>query len=479
MVLHDSSAYECSVYPFPTELQSNLLRLSILIATSLSTLLEPVAPTIVADPSGSTSVHDDDESHKRLTEQILNDLRQIFTAVQQSCTNLTLALRPSSKAQAAAADNAPPSYGSPVAGLDKPSIEAANAQLSAIANDHVPKLVFLARKAQSEATLHRYVPKTEEDVEQEAEELQLVKARGGHVVRPAFARDTEKLEKIKGKGLGKNWSKAIVSCVFELLDALGEVSKAYMDQRTRLVLQKASAAREKAEGITSTSQKVDGRPAPTSVDEARQRALQVTGVVWGVCDAALKGKEKLIVNNREATRLAWRTRTGVLKDALREFDDSTKLDETVEGKAEDKAEEPLDDFGDLSLSKEQKQQAKQYLPLLRAACLVHAKVAELYLSSKGDDTDPDVDYDDLDEAGERIAEALDDLVSSILYGDTFDDGEEEQDDEEDVGEAIEELVEATKGLCRATEGDAGRSMHVQLAEALGLTERAAADIGVQ
>ncbi|PWN35851.1 uncharacterized protein FA14DRAFT_184758 [Meira miltonrushii] len=149
--------------------------------------------------------------------------------------------------------------------------------------------------------------KTAEDLAKEKAEKEFVKSKGGHFVIPAHVRETEKLEKIPGKGLGKAWSKMVSSAVFELLESLGELSKSYIDDRTKAVLQKASAQRDKADGVLS-SLTDDGINVAKNTKEARQIALQATAIVWEVCDSTLNGSRKLLNNNREAVQVSWKAR---------------------------------------------------------------------------------------------------------------------------------------------------------------------------
>ena len=72
------------------EIQSQLFRLSILVATSLTTLNERLGPNVIKDSSSQTSSKPAEE----LSAQIINDLKALFESVQKSSTNLTLALKP-------------------------------------------------------------------------------------------------------------------------------------------------------------------------------------------------------------------------------------------------------------------------------------------------------------------------------------------------------------------------------------------------
>lgn len=437
------------------EIQSHLLRLSILLATSLSTLSEPTAPAIVVDPSSSSS--STFTPAKELSKQILDDLQMLITSVQKSCTNLTLALRPSSSNSQS--DPVPAtstsSVLSPIAGLDDASLEAAKAQIVSTLNDSVPKLVFLARKATSEATLYRYVAKTADEMAKEMAERQFVRSKGGHVIKEAHARETEKLERMKGRGLGKAWAKSISSAVFELLEALGELSQTYMDERTRQVLLKASTARDKADGVAAQLGQQHVISMPKNAQEARQQALQATGVVWEVCDAALKGNRKLLGDNRAAVQLAWKRRTEVLRDALREYNEA--LEEQVQepkgGDEEPDEDDLLAGLESMQLSDDQRLRAKRYSPLLRGCCQLHVKAGEIFLAQNmnGRGVSELIDLDDLDQAGEDISEAVDDLIAVLLYGDAFeveDEEEAEQDgeDESEIQDAVKRLVDATKAL---------------------------------
>lgn len=411
-----------------------------MVATSLSTLSEPVAPVILED--GKLT----EKNSGELSQQILGDLKALVTTVQKTCTNLTLALRPNAK-QIESKDAKP----NPISGLDDASLTAAKAQIKTILDDCIPKLIFLARKARSEATVFHYVPKTEDDLAKEKAEKEFVHSKGGHFVIPAHARETEKLEKIPGKGLGKAWSKTVSSAVFELLESLGELSKSYMDDRTKMVLQKASAQRDKADGIISSLADDSDIIVAKNAKEARQLALQATAVVWEVCDSTLNGSRKLLNNNREAVHVSWKARTEILKDALSEFKQALEEGEDDGKDAESESldpDDPLAAFESKSLDGEQKAIAKKYLPFIKACCQFHGSVGEAYLSK--DSSEDTVDFDDLDQAAESIIEGVDDLIAVLLYGDGLGIEEEEESDEDqaqaDLDDAKEDLIDAICAL---------------------------------
>jgi hypothetical protein len=414
------------------ELQSLLLRLSILLATSLSTLYEPLPPTIVSEASTSKA-----GSSSALSAQILNDVTTLLTSLQKACTNLTLALRPG-KASKQEVTPQPGEAFSPLSGLDTASMEAAKAQLTDMTKDYIPKLTWLCRKASSEAIVYRYIPKTPEDMKKEQEERDFVISKGGHIVQHPHSREKEKLEKIGGRGLGETWSKHLVSIIVELHEALGELSETFMSDRTLQVLKKASDARAKADG-RATSTAPTASNTDRDLDSARQRALQATAVVWQVCDTALKWK--LPKDNRAAVRVSWKKRTEVLQDALAEFRDALQGGE--DGAQEDDSEDeddPLAGLQDMHLSDEEKKRAAKYEPLLKAGCQLHSKAGELLLGGDAM-AENDYDFDELESAGVDFSEAMDEVVSSLLYAGELN-GSDEEDDEEEVESEVKDSIES-------------------------------------
>ncbi|UZJ54506.1 hypothetical protein CBS101457_003826 [Exobasidium rhododendri] len=430
------------------ELQSLLLRLSILLATSLSTLSEPLPPTIASDASSSSSSSSDAFS-QHLCAQILNDVKILLTSVQKSCTNLTLALKPSKHTTTALLEIS----NDPNSGLDSDSLDAAKAQIADISKNFIPKLIWLSRKASAEAVVFRYIAKTQEDLRLEKEERDFVKLKGGHIVQHTHSRDLEKLEKIKGKGLGLAWSKQVVSVVVELLEALGDLSEAFMSERTLSVLKKASDARAKVDTTPNSDVALLQQP-DRSRSEVRQRALQATGIVWEICDAALKGK--LPVDNKAAVIASWKSRTEVLQDALREFNEALQNNdgEDLTADASDFDEDdPLAGLNDMTLSAEEKESIRKFEPLLRAGCQLHAKTGAHCLQV-GRASDADLDFDDLEEAGKNFSVAVDEIVSTLLYADELrgdDDGsdEDEEDVDSEVQEALDSFHEAVQQLVKA------------------------------
>ncbi len=111
------------------QLQSSLLRIAIICASSIQSLREPVQPTILAaaddDAAASSSSSKPPAAHI-LAAQIVSDLSQLLTLVQKHSTNLALALKPSAKTAPPAppAPSAPDATISPVSGLDAKSLEA-------------------------------------------------------------------------------------------------------------------------------------------------------------------------------------------------------------------------------------------------------------------------------------------------------------------------------------------------------------------
>lgn len=460
-----------------TELQSLLLRLSILVATSLSTLTESLPPNILAKgqeeqtlPS-SHPVSNEAAAKRRseLTAQIGNDLRLLFTAAQKSCTYLTLALRPEKQQQHLSDSSTPSSVAlSPVAGLHDSSIDAASAQLASITNESIPKLVWLSRKAASEATLHQYVAKTADDVAKDEAERAFVKAKGGQVIDSAHTREGEKLVKLPNAGLGKAWAKGIALAILELLEALGNLSRAFMNERTRNVLHKASAARDKAEGREAPQSGASTVQMPSTREAVRQEALQATAVVWEVCNGVLKSDSRLFKDNRTANQHAWRRRTETLQDALHEFQEALADDGDAGDTDDDEdadADNPLAGFGSVTLSDEDKVQASRYLALLKSVCQLHSKVGMHYLGAQATAGHEGPDLDDLNEAGEALADAVDELTAALLYGNDLpaagssqekgNDGSKEEereghdvfdDEDNEVDDALHSLMDAVKHL---------------------------------
>lgn len=334
---------------------------------------------------------------------------------------------------------------SPTSGLDLASLDAAKAQLVEMTSNLIPKLTWLIRKASSEAVVHRYVAKTSEDLERERQERDFVKARGGHIVQEPHARDTEKLEKVAGQGLGVTWSKQIVSVIVELHEALGDLSETFMSGRTLAVLRRASKARARAvaEGEVPPPAVVAG---PQTKEEARQRALQATGLVWQVCDSVLKGK--LPEDNRAAVTRSWKARTDVLKDALREFKEVLLDDGPAENGDDEDEDDPLAGLQAMTLTAEEKKRAASFEPLVRAGCKLHATAGEVCLRGQPGR----IDYDELEEAGMALSSAVDELVSSLLYAGELSDNENASADgsdetvESEVQEAIESFSQAIKRL---------------------------------
>jgi hypothetical protein len=363
--------------------------------------------------------------------------------VQKCCTNLTLALKPSKSSAKSIALQAGESF-TPTDGLDSASLDAAKAQLDELTREHIPKLTYLSRKAASEAVVYEFVLKTEDDLKKEKEERELVKSKGGHIVQQSYSREKEKLQKIKGKGVGTAWSKAINNVIFELQEALGDLSETFMSERTLSALQKASEARAKANGQARVTLSSSQKPSKTR-EEARQRALQATSKVWNVCDGALNGK--LPKNNLAAVQIRWKAREEILEDALSEYchsldspghsDDS---DFDGDDSDEEREERVDDDRPHIEPTKHQKAAYELYRSFLATTCKMHEKVGKVCLNQKSNSGEV-IDLDELDQAGEAVSEALDELVSSTLYGEREEGDDEPAEGEEEARESLQEAVQ--------------------------------------
>lgn len=425
-----------------------------MVATSLSTIVEDVPPYIIEKPLTSPS---------SLSKQIVHDVNTLLGSVQTVCTNLTLALKPEANTTGGNGNDKSRTL---TTGLSESSLEAANAQMVTLMNEVIPKLVWLARKAASEAKAYIFVQKTCEELEQERAEREFVQAKGGSIVRAPHARELEKLDQAVGSGLGDTWAKRIRNTTFEVVEAIGNLSDAFMDEHTRKVMDHASKARSKAENAVAVNSRQSTAHAK-SVKEAREDALRCVAKVWEICDSVLKGGHKLAKDNREAVMESWKGRIEILKDAVQELKDALaeerEDDENVDIGFDGDHDDILDSLKSLKLSAEEKQRAQNHLSALTSACKLHGTIGKI-LFDKSTESCRDIDFDGMEQRAEDFSSATDELVSSLLYGieDSSDRNSSLHQDQEEVasaeeeeaGDAVGAFLSATEGLYHAIQAQA-------------------------
>lgn len=434
---------------FSSEMQSLLLRFSIMLATSLSTLSDALDPHFI-DSQAGTSASSSSLTPAVISSKITNDVRVLFNQARQTSTNLTLALRSSTSGDDDAArtgekDNVEEGV-SPTANLDTASLDAAKAQLTQLMNDVLPKLVYLSRKASSEAIASRRVPLSASERAEADAVRKAVKARGGTVVfHSALAGDdgeqAYKKERVWGRGLGSVWSGNVKDIVVDLVEDLIALSEAFMAPKTLSAVQRAAEARWKRDGGEGNRgaqrPSVMARTPCKTQKEARATALVAIGKVFDLCDAVLKGNKQkrgllLVENNREAVKVGWKDRVEMASDALQELQDAIdaeagNVDLDEEGEEEEE-----------TLNEEEKAEANRYAELIKAGIELEKQVGRALFASNiaasGAETEEKLDeYDRLDEAARELEERTDNLVSTVLYG-VEDKDEEGSDDESDEDE---------------------------------------------
>ncbi|CAO1616582.1 unnamed protein product [Parajaminaea phylloscopi] len=462
--------------------QSSLLRLVILSSTGLAAFVQeeggaeqPWKSSLVfdaLDPASSSSL--DRQHFTRIRQQIRSDAVALFTDAGKRATNLSLALKRSAKSQAAveaqasssststsmsSSGSSPPSSLSVLDGLDKGSIDAAQQTIDHLTNDLVPKLVFLAQKAWKEKAV--YVrEKQAETAEAKAERKKLeiaAKEMGGQLMSSeelGLGESGVTYQKQVGLGLGVVWSSQLKMHVQDVLQSIAALAEACMSEQTRLAVQAAKRARDRFDG-SSSSASIQKQDAPTAKSASpaavRQLCLSRTAAVWEACDLASKS---LPEDEVTAIRKKWTQRKELMEDgvnevneALEESDDrKTATRRDTDDNGDDDDDDDDDDFGlgDLDLSGGRRTLLQRLAPLLRMGRLLHDRIGETYLVEPQEQkTGSPVDLDALEVTAQDLAEAQDDLVAALLYGDYEVDGADEdegEDADEDEGEDEDEDV---------------------------------------
>lgn len=361
------------------------------------------------------------------------DALTIFTEIGKRSTNLSLALRRSASSQAQ-------SQTSPTQGLDAASIAAAQQQIDAMTNDLLPKLVFLAQKASKERSV--YVvrePNTADTAdaaatasEERRKMEEMAKEMGGKVMTgaelgltPAASASSAQYVKQANLGIGATWARILRVHTQDVLQSVATLGEACMDSRTKKAVRAAQRARDRFDGVQSSGEK-------ESTEEevaTREQCLAKTAAVWDACDQAVKS---LPTDNLAAVKMRWKNRRELMQDGLEEMKEAV---EEEGGGASDAEDDDDDDLGlslsTMTLDAPQKQLIERLTPLIRMGRLLHDRVGNEIKDATGGKA---TDIDELDHKGSALAEAQDDLVAALLYGEDpandQDDGEDEQDDEE-------------------------------------------------
>ena len=386
-------------------LQSTLLRLCVLCATSLQAIHPSQAPQETVDNEAAK------QDGAALSEQIYNDLHALLKKTLKDTTGLSLAMRPP-KGSVQDTD-------APLAGLDQGSIDAASGLLQSLATDTVPKMAFLANLAQKNATVWCLTEAAAND-----ESVALAKEMGAKLVYGDGAKGRKAIE----ASVGVLFASEVRQAITEVVDLVAQLCQSFMDMRTRTVLDRAQARRE---GTTASNT----LPPPT-----RQLSLTLTKKLWNFCDglagegSAEKHVARLPRNNKEALMKVWKQSQLMLQDGLDE------VQETIEND-DDEEEEEDDDVGaqwskSVKLSEDERRVAQQVLALLQSGMTLQKDVRLALFR----EAHADVDYDDVGDAMTELAEAQDDLVAATLYGE--EEEEEEKDDDDDDNDDNETKADA-------------------------------------
>ncbi|CBQ69803.1 related to kynureninase [Sporisorium reilianum SRZ2] len=468
------------------ELQSSLLRISIICATSIQSLREPVQPTILpADASSSSSSLP--PTADKLSAQIVSDLTQLLTLVQKHSNNLAIALKPSSKTPPAAASSNAAAV-SPVSGLDAKSLEAAQAQIVSLGSDLLPKIVFLAKKAWKDREVFQQRPKPDQNDPAQIEERrkleQLAKDMGGQLMSadqlglPPSQRDD--LDKKLDYSLGNSFAREIRSAVEDVIGSIADLLHSLLDDRAKKALETASQARDRADGVVAgVSKKLESLSVGASADpaELRKRTLAANNLVWETCakyigernaDGTARTVTSVAPNgvrtkvhvkglsrsNLEACKRSWNNRVELMRDGLQELKEGIEADQSHAGAANGDGED--DDEADefsfpaaTPLSPEQKDRLRQLSNLVKMGNLTHENILKEIAKSSA--AQGSVDLDEVEELGKQLEEAQDELVAACLYGEAdaglemkmFDhDAEDDDEDDEDANGAAGDEADA-------------------------------------
>ena len=383
-------------------LQSTLLRLCVLSATSLQAVHPSQVPQEYVDNDAAK------QDGAKLGEQIHHDLLALLQKASKDVTALSLAMRPP-KGQVQDTEE-------PLAGLDDASVEAASRLLQSLASDIVPKLVFLANLAQKNQAVWTLTDAAAND-----ESVKEARKLGAQIVYGEGAKGTKAVD----ASVGHYFATEITRAVSEVVELIAQLCQSFMDARTRTVLQRAQARREGA-----------ATRAPSVPPPSRAASLSLTKRLWNLCDGlagqgtAVKHIARLPRSNKEAVAKVWKQSVLVMEDGLAE------LDQAMETTGEEEDEDGTAELGEqwskpVALSDAERRAATAVRALLEQGLAVQKRVCQAVLGSAA----PVIDFDVVGQAISGLSEAQDDLVSAVLYaGDEGALPEDLETDEQDAAE---------------------------------------------
>lgn len=424
------------------ELQSTLLRLCVLCASSLQTTHGSHVPCETVDADAAK------QSGAELSNKIYQDVLTLLLEVRNTTTKLSLAMRPSKKSQEDA--SLPP--------LDEMSMEAARRLLVSLATDAVPKLAFLANLTHK----HQSVWEPSSTALQD-ESIALAREMGARVVYG----DTAKGRKVVSASVGELFAREIRDAINAVIESIAQLCQSFMNSRTRMVLERAQQQREARMSGTVVSSTTSTPPSPS-----RQVSLTLTKQLWTLCDGLAGSTEnapahisRLPRDNREALLKKWKQCELVLQDGLQELQD-TLCEQNDDKDEEDERDE--DDFAaawseTVALNEEEVKIAKRVEALLSTGMYFQKSVRAAVLATKDL-----IDFDQVGAAVSALAEAQDDLIASVLYA------EEASDDEEPESDDVPDLSNTATKSKLTTFKDPGDGTHDTLDQAAAIHEAVAA-----
>ncbi|WFD29807.1 kynureninase [Malassezia sp. CBS 17886] len=416
-------------------LQSTLLRLCVLSATSVSAAHASYLPVETVDATATM------QDAATLSKKLYDDLVSLLLLVQKDSTALALAMRPA----AGDADE----KSSPLDGVDDQSIEAATKLLHSLSTECIPKLVFLANLALKNSVV--CVPS--EDVDHD-EAVSAARAMGAHVVPGDSARG----KKVVRASLGTFFAQDIRCAIAQVSELVAQLCQSFMDARTRAVLERAQVVRDARERQLAAGA---APPADASTPRpTRAASLALTKQLWTLCEG-LTGTVRhgpahivrLPRNNREAVLKVWKQSETLLEDSFAELQEAIRGEKDRGGDggevgeagdaswAPEDARAAADAFAavredavkgtsavddpdldhlmdDAPLTDEERVVARSVGDLLSRGFAMEKSVrASLYAEAHAD-----VDFDEVGKAIGCMAEAQDELVATVLGGEETPEG---------------------------------------------------------
>lgn len=322
---------------------------------------------------------------------VLQDMQGIVPLLRQA---LSMAPPPTSRRPGMAA--------SPLAGLNDKAIVCIKTLLHRMCYVIVAQLLSLARKAMGEAQVwRRAAVYTSRKAERKCLDAAITALRGQAPSREETDENGNKVEKVLGAGVGRDFGLSIGNSVHEVFKALCRVCTSCMDARAQPIISRA----------INQSTPINASSTPA---EARRYAMESIAMLSAACidimskapcdgKGAITQKWKQRQDKMDALGLKFRGEVG--KEACAAASSPRARTSAAIGKS-----------AAVSLTRAERARAKRFLPLIELGCQLHQAAGRAAVLPAEEGAAWIIDLDVTDLQAERQHATYSELVSQLLYG---------------------------------------------------------------